>query len=192
MFQPEAKYEFIRRYCSPGHGWQVFVDIDASELGETGGKRKKPESIERQRLMQEQGRQAMQQLTSLGATVRGSRSAWFGALKRAHPSCGGLSVPGDRDIIALHPADNRLLVAEVEGTSSGQPETKLYKALGQIVMAISETESADFDTSFVVVVHGEKIGAHLRRASALSQLGISGLQIEQHPSRDRWVIGTPL
>jgi hypothetical protein len=31
MFQPEVKLEFIRRYCQPTNGWEIFVDIDASE-----------------------------------------------------------------------------------------------------------------------------------------------------------------
>ena len=74
MFQPAAKYAFVSRYCPPADGWWVYVDIDASELGETGGERRTAAAIERQQAMQHEGRQAMEQLTALGATVRGPRA----------------------------------------------------------------------------------------------------------------------
>lgn len=191
MFQPEAKYEFVRRYCSPAHGWLVFVDIDASELGETGGPRTTPEAAARRQAMQDRGRWAMEQLAALGATVRGSRGPWFDAIACSHETCRRLRVPGDRDIVAIHPAEGRLVVAEVEGLSAGQPETKLYKAIGQLVMAVSETDPGGLDASFVIVVHGDRIGEHLRRASALTRLSVSGLQLDEDPSRDRWLLGQP-
>ena len=59
MFQPQVKYEFVRRYCSPEQGWCVFVDIDGSEEGRTGGKREGDEApAKRQREMQEGARVA--------------------------------------------------------------------------------------------------------------------------------------
>lgn len=189
MYQPEAKYEFVRRYCSPKHGWIVFVDIDASELGDTGGKRIAPEAIEHQRRMKEEGSQAMSSLVALGATVRGSRRAWYANIAQKYPECGCVKVPGDRDIVAIHPEDRRLLVAEVEGASRGQPETKLYKAIGQIVMAVSESDPAGFDAVFVVVVFGDKIGPHLSRATALEPLGIRGIWLASDLECDRWLIG---
>lgn len=45
--------------------------------------------------------------------------------------------PGDRDILTVHRDQKILWVAEVEGDSSGQPEGKIYKALGQLICAIS-------------------------------------------------------
>lgn len=189
MFQPEVKCAFVSRYCPPEAGWWVYVDIDASELGETGGERRTAAAIGRQKIMQCEGRQAMQKLKALGATVRGPRAPWFASLKAAHPQFSELAVPGDRDIVAVHPEERRLIVAEVEGVSAGQPETKLYKAIGQAVMAVSETKTGGLDASFIVVVHGEKIGDHLCRATVLERLGITGLQIAREAEQDQWLIG---
>ena len=41
MFQAHAKVEFVHRYIPPRAGWAVLVDLDPSEEGRTGGKRKK-------------------------------------------------------------------------------------------------------------------------------------------------------
>lgn len=189
MFQPAAKLAFVSRYCSPADGWCVYVDIDASELGETGGARKSPEAVARQKAMQSEGHEAMAKLSVLGATVRGPRAPWFATLMQSHPQCGGLVVPGDRDIVAVHPEKRRLIVAEVEGESSGQPEAKLYKAIGQAVMAASETEPGGLDASFVVVVYGNRIAAHLRRATVLEGINVSGVSISLSPDQDEWILG---
>jgi hypothetical protein len=42
MFQLAVKLAFVKRYCNPQKGWEVFVDIDPSEEGRTGGGRKTP------------------------------------------------------------------------------------------------------------------------------------------------------
>jgi len=44
---------------------------------------------------------------------------------------------GDPDIVAYDQSGMRCLIVEVEGASSGQPEQKLYKAIGQIVRTAS-------------------------------------------------------
>jgi hypothetical protein len=44
-------------------------------------------------------------------------------------------IEGDRDIVAFYKATHRCLIAEVEGKSSGQPEQKVYRAIGQILAA---------------------------------------------------------
>ena len=124
MFQPTVKLEFVRHYCPPGRGWHVFVDIDPSEEGRTGGERTNDIAREHQRLMQSDCQAAREQLERLGAQVCGSRAQWC----RQHQLP---RIVGVRDIIALHSASRVYVVVEVEGESSGQPEQKLYKAIGQ-------------------------------------------------------------
>jgi hypothetical protein len=131
VFQPEVKLAFVLRYCSPAAGWRVFVDLDPSELGLAGGPRVQEPARARQLAMQERGELARIATEAAGVTVGGSRRAW-------HSSCGNdlPMIPGDRDIIAFHASAHRVLIAEVEGDSCGQPELKLYKAIGQIITAV--------------------------------------------------------
>lgn len=185
MFQPEVKFEFVRRYCPPAAAWQVFVDIDASEEGRTGGARTNDEARRQQAAMQRDARRVRASLATLGVVVGGERRAWF----KKH----GLPVVnGDRDIVAMHPAEQRLVIAEVEGASTGQPEQKLYKAIGQLVMAASEAPPLKWQRSLVLVVHGAAIAAHLNRAAALARLGVAGLALAPEPSEDRWCFGSSL
>jgi hypothetical protein len=184
MFQPEAKSRFVSRYCNPRSGWIVFVDIDASEEGRTGGDRKTDDARQRQREMQEQGQVARRAMESLGITVGGSRREWFCQVAKV---CQTLpTVPGDRDVVAIHPARRKLIVAEVEGDSSGQPETKLYKAIGQTVVAVSNIEANSFEVAVVIVVYGTSIAQHLRTVGNLAQLGISGVSLGATSTEDEW------
>ena len=185
MFQPEAKYEFVRRYCPPSEGWVVFVDIDASEEGRTGGERKTAKAKERQKQMQRDAVRAIKALESSKVTVGGTRAVWF-AEHDLPP------IPGDRDIVAFHPADRRCVLAEVEAISSGQAEQKVYKAVGQIVSAASVDALKDWTTQFVLVVHGEKLAQHLRRMEALMKLGISALALARVQREDEWLFGRAL
>jgi hypothetical protein len=183
MYQPEAKLLFVQRYCLPSNGWVVYVDIDASEEGRTGGQRATVEARKRQERMLESGKNAREKLKVLGAQVGGSRSDWL--LENALPP-----IEGDRDIVAFHPALLRCVIAEVEGQSSGQPEQKLYKAIGQLIMATSNSQPAGWKLEFVLVVAGAEISQHLSRATSLLRLGIRGLSIAVRPDEDQWVLGT--
>jgi hypothetical protein len=80
------------------------------------------------------------------------------------------------------------VVAEVEGASSGQPEQKLYKAIGQIVRTASHLPEG-WRCHFMVVVYGDKIATHLLRANALAKLDIAGLHLKEHLDADRWLFG---
>ncbi len=185
MFQPEVKLEFVRRYCSPADGWEVFVDIDASEEGRTGGSRKSDNAKRVQEQMQTNGRRVREEFGKLGAQVGGSREGWFDANKLP-------TVKGDRDIVAFNRERKVCRIVEVEGTSSGQPEQKLYKAIGQIVMAASTAEVKGWKRELVLVVYGDKMGTHLNQAKALRNLDVSGLVLGKHKAEDRWVIGREL
>lgn len=180
MFQPEVKYEFVKRYCSPRSGWTVFTDIDASEVGRTGGERKSDAARMVQARMQEEGRLTRQNLNNLGVTVGGSRAEWFN--RNELPI-----IQGDRDIVAFHREKRICVIAEVEGTSTGQAEQKLYKAIGQIVLASGFRSPDGWACEFVLVVHGDKIKRHLRSAHALTKLGITGISIEQIEERDEFL-----
>jgi hypothetical protein len=48
------KLHFIERFCNPTEGWTVFVDIDPSEEGLTGGQRRAEEARLRKAHMQEE------------------------------------------------------------------------------------------------------------------------------------------
>jgi hypothetical protein len=183
MFQPEAKLEFVRRYCPPSDGWAVYVDIDPSEMGETGGPRKSVEARERQTRMKDSGKRAAKELRSMGATVCGSQNEWVSAL-----GLGFDLIVGDRDIVAVRRASKTLLVAEVEGASSGQPEQKLYKAIGQVVMSLAAATPTRWTRYTVVVVHGAAMSAHLRKATALAKLGVAGLSICEKTADDEWML----
>jgi hypothetical protein len=180
MFQPEVKLEFVRRYCPPKAGWKVFVDIDPSEEGRTGGDRTTVEAKHRQEEMQSAADTARQQLEVLGVQVGGDRKNWL----RKH---GLPPVAGDRDILAFHVAERLCLIGEAEGESSGQPEQKLYKAIGQLVMAASNGEPEGWQKVLVLVVHGDKITAHLQRATALAQLAISAVALGITRPSDQWL-----
>ena len=98
---------------------------------------------------------------------------------------------GDPDVVAYNPQKKRLIVAEVEGESSGQPEQKLYKAIGQMVRTVSQLPQG-WNSRTVIVVYGDKIAAHLQCARALAKLGISGVAIADDVRNDRWLLGEPL
>ena len=180
MFQPRVKLEFIRRYLAPDNGWKVYVDIDASEEGRTGGT-----LTANQQRMREDASRVKEALARFGVQVGGPRGDWFeaGSFPR---------VAGDRDIVAFHTKRRRCVIAEIEGESTGQSEQKLYKAMGQLVMAMSVNTVEGWDTLFVLVVHGEKIAAHLERAKALQKLNISGLALARDAAADRWYFGRRL
>jgi hypothetical protein len=163
MFQPEVKLAFVRRYCPPAAGWKVLVDIDASEEGRTGREPATDEARQRKRLMKRDADRVRRALERLSVKVGGSRKRWF---KRY----GLPSIEGDRDIIAFHQARRVCVIAEVEGTSASQPEQKLYKAIGQIVMAASSDKLKGWRRTLVLVVHGERIAEHLDRAKVLAKL----------------------
>lgn len=185
MFQPRAKLEFVRRYCPPRDGWSVFVDIDPSEEGRTGGKCSTPEGRQRRLHMQEDAGDARRELQRLGATVGGSRVDWH----RKHDLP---RINGDRDIIAFNAKRRFYLVAEVEGESSGQPEQKLYKAIGQIVMAAGEHVFEGWERSLVLVVYGEVMRDHLARAHHLGKMGVSAIALGDTMKHDTLSFGPPL
>ena len=185
MFQPKVKLEFVRRYCAPKSGWRVFVDIDASEEGRTGGDRTTTEARQIQELMRTEGASARRALGELGVHVGGNRRAW--ATNNELPV-----IEGDRDIVVFHVATRRCLIAEVEGKSTGQPEQKLYKAIGQIVMATGHELPNGWDVRFVLVVNGDAISRHLDQARTLEKLGISGLSLDVSVKNDRWAFGKRL
>ena len=163
----------------------MFVDIDASEEGRTGGERTTAEAKERQQQMQRDAAAVLKKLKAAGATVGGARDAWFA--RHELPL-----IRGDRDIVAFHREEHRCVVAEVEAISSGQAEQKVYKAVGQIVSAASVAVPEGWAMQFVLVVHGEKMAEHLRRMGALVKLGISGLALEQTKEQDEWLFGRAL
>lgn len=185
MFQPQVKLEFVRQYCHPACGWEVLVDIDASEEGRTGGQRTTDEARARQRQMLTDGETASRELRRLGVSVGGNRADWY----REH----GLSqTNGDRDIVAFNTKRRLYLIVEVEGESSGQPEQKLYKAIGQIVMAASNDILDGWNRKLVLVVHGDGICKQMARVSALEKLGISALALYDNNNHGRWLFGEPL
>ncbi len=189
MYQPEVKLQFVKRYCNPNDGWQVLVDIDPSEEGRTGGARKTIEADSRRLDMQKQAQAVRRELGQLNVEVGGSRRKWLMAIQARYPDSNIPFVPGDRDIVAINPASRRLIVAEVEGESAAQPETKLYKAIGQIVTAVGTVASNEFTTAFVLVVHGQRLKTHLRKAIALSRLGVTGVCIGDDRDGDEVLFG---
>jgi len=185
MFQPRVKLEVVRRYCSPRSGWCVFVDIDASEEGRTGGERTTHEALVRQREMQQDAERVRQSLSRMGVTVGGGRSKWFRRV-------GFPRLDGDRDIVAINAQRRMYLIAEVEGASSGQPEQKVYRAAGQLVVAVSAVLLDGWRRNLVLAVHGEEAAQHLRRVRGLEALGVAGLLVSKRPADDRWLFGRPV
>jgi hypothetical protein len=185
MFQPEVKLEFVSRYCHPADGWNVLVDIDPSELGRTGGKRTTDEASTSQKKMLKDGETACRELQRIGVQVGGNRRVWY----REHELN---LIEGDRDIIAFNTRKRLHLIAEVEGESSGQPEQRLYKAIGQIVKAASEDIPDGWKRKLVLVVHGKKISRHLAHMRALEKLEISGIELSDNKNEDVWLFGEPL
>ncbi len=185
MFQPRVKLEFIRRYCSPDKGWTVFVDIDPSEEGRTGGNRVNPEAQERQHQMVEDASSVRKEFMKLGVTIGGSRENWY--YSHNFPI-----IEGDRDIVAFNSEKRLYIIAEVEGESSCQPEQKLYKAVGQIVVAASNGELENWKRILVLVVHGKKISKHLSKVSALEKIGVAAIALNQDNTRDHWRFGAEL
>ncbi len=185
MFQPEVKLEFVRRYCSPKDGWMVFVDIDPSEEGRTGGPRIDDNSRSRQTQMKKDADRVRKEFEELGVTVGGSRAEWYQS--NSLPA-----IDGDRDVVAFHPRKKLCTIAEVEGFSAGQPEQKLYKAIGQIVMAASCHEIEGWTQNLILVVYGKEIADHLGRAHALNKLGISAVSISSDELQDMWLFGKSL
>lgn len=185
MFQPRVKLEFVRRYTPPSEGWLVYVDVDPSELGRTGGENIGEEARRDRVRMQQEGNDAVERMRALGVQVGGGRFAW--RTKHGLPE-----VIGDRDIAAFHPFTNRCIIAEAEGASSGQPEQKLYKAIGQLVLAAGEVDVPGWEVSFVLVAYGEKIARHLRRAGVLPKINIYALDLtEEERALDHWIFGRP-
>ncbi len=174
MIQPLVKLEFVRRYCDPRDGWAVFVDIDASEGGRTGSPRESKEAIARQELMLRESPRAIAELQRLGVYVGSRKKEWTRLFGRARPL-----PPGDRDIIAVHDRCRLLWIIEVEGDSGGQPEGKIYKALGQLVCAASEMRLPGFTQALSLVAWGEGTAKHLKRAAAIAALGVSALVIAE-------------
>jgi hypothetical protein len=179
MFQPRAKLEFVRRYCSPKVGWRVCVDIDASEKGVTGGARKTARSIQRERLMKEDWPKVEREFQALSVQI-GSRANW-------HRSAGLPEFMGDPDILAYDFSNKEIIVAEIEAESSGQPEQKIYKAIGQIVRAASCAPDG-WRRHFVVAVHGEEAMRHLKQMTAITKLSVFGLSIASDRVDDRLVL----
>ena len=184
MFQPAVKLAFVQRYCNPAAGWTVFVDIDPSEEGRTGGARKSADSEARRFAMEASAAAVRETFSRLGVTVGGSRAGWASTVRMP-------VVDGDRDIVAYQPKARLMLVAEAEGVSSGQPETKIYKAAGQIVSAASTPTPPGWQRYLALAVHGAGLARHLERVRALSQLGVSAVVIAPDPGADTWVFGDP-
>lgn len=185
MFQPEVKFEFIRQHLPPFEGWLVYVDIDASELGKTGGLKIGPAAQLRRERMQQEGDVFVKAMEATGVQVGGSRRQW--CMRHGLPE-----VAGDRDITAFHPPTRRCIIGEVEGSSSGQPEQKLYQAIGQLVLAAGEVELPDWQVNFVLVSYGQKMGRHLRRATVLPRLKIYAWEVTGESTMpDHWIFGPP-
>lgn len=82
-----------------------------------------------------------------------------------------------------------MIIAEAEGDSAGQPEQKLYKAIGQIVIAAGEISPNGYQVEFILVLSGEKVKEYAVRAKTLERLGISALHISEDKGNDEWLFG---
>ena len=180
MFQPRVKLEFVRRYCAPTDGWCVCVDMDSPEEGRTGGERENESARQRQIEMKAHARSVSDEFRTLRVRV-GNRKQWC-------MEQGLHYFKGDPDIVAFDRFNRRCLVAEVEGASSGQPEQKLYKAIGQIVRTASHLPG-DWQCHLMVVIYGEQIARHLLDCKALEKLEIAALHLQNEQCADRWLFG---
>jgi hypothetical protein len=157
MIQPVAKLQFVERYCNPKAGWKVFVDIDPSEEGRTGSARKTDEAKARQQEMLQKAPEVIEKLNKLKVYVGKRKRHW-------EEQFAEVPLPqGDRDILAVHSSRAIIWVVEIEGDSSGQPEGKIYRALGQLVCAVSETQMLNFDRFFSLVLRSRNKSAILLR-----------------------------
>lgn len=182
IFQPKAKLEFVRRYCNPRDGWDVFVDIDASEEGRTGGERKTPESRGRQVAMKKSAEGVREEFDLLNVQVGGNRRQWSEKI--------GVAIDlGDRDIVAVNKESKLIVIAEVEAESGGQAEQKLAKAIGQIVIAVGTEPTDGFDRELVLVVAGESMIIRLPSYLILEQIGVSAVAIGHEKKDDRKAFG---
>lgn len=159
------------------------MDIDPSEEGRTGGERKSEEAQQRQTAMRRDSEVVHAAFQDLGVALGTSRAKWC----EMH---GLPRLDGDRDIVAFSQCAKRYLIAEVEGISSGQPEQKLYKAIGQIVLAASCNPLDGWSRDLCIVVHGEEIARHLRRATALQNLRVSAFHVGDSPATDECLFGS--
>jgi len=142
--------------------------------------------------MKSAGQRVRKELGELGVRVGGGRKNWL-AMVGATALCESFPcMATDRDIVAVHFKRKHLLVAEVEGESSGQPEQKLYKAIGQLVLAVSAKPESECRAAYILVVHGDAIATHLGRASILKQLKISALHLARERKNDQWLFWTAL
>jgi len=135
--------------------------------------------------MQKDGETSRKELQKLGVQVGGNRRVW----SREHELP---YINGDRDVIAFNIKKRLYLIAEVEGESSGQPEQKLYKAIGQIVKTASEEVQSGWSRNLILVVYGEKISKHLAQMKALDRLGISACVLNNNKNEDLWLFGNIL
>lgn len=103
MFQPRVKLEFIRRYLPPAGDWQIYVDVDASEMGRTGGNNIGEAALQTRKRMLQEGTASKVALAKLGVQVGGNRARW----QQQH---GLPSVKGDRDASPLVAVVTVLLV----------------------------------------------------------------------------------
>lgn len=184
MFQPRAKLEFIQRYCAPTR-FSVCVDIDASEKGRTGGKRRRQDAKKRQKDMQYDACLVEQELRDM--KVADKYRDW-----RDKEIFADLMDDGrwrGPDIMACDRKKKLCVIAEVEAESSGQPETKLYKAIGQIIRAASEPTDG-WSRAFVVVVWGDDIAKHLERMTALNCLKVNAVVLGRTKAQDRVIFGS--
>jgi hypothetical protein len=181
MFQPRAKLEFVRRYCPPNRGWHVCVDIDGSEKG-TAGKRTKESSIKRGLEMQADWFHVEKELRGLKVRI-GNYPSWCKELN--------LSTFGHRPDIATYHSDRGCIIAEVEAQSTGQPEDKVYMAVGQIMLAASVPISEKWKPHFFVVVHGSKMVDVFRRMTQLTKIPIFGFSLADN-EEDEIVIRSKL
>lgn len=182
MFQPAIKLEFVRRYCNPKRGWKVFVHIDRSEEGRTGGLRTTEIAKLRQSAMGQEAERVKGALRRLQVLPHEDCEAWCSDQALAPPA-------GRRDIFAFHSRAKVYLVVEVEGESSGQPEQKIARAIEQIVREASEPKLRSWKRELVLVAEGEKLSARLETVAALERLGISALALGSRKRNDRWVFG---
>jgi hypothetical protein len=182
MFQPRAKLEFVRRYCPPPR-FSVCVDIDASEEGKTGGPRQQELAKQRQTDMVADAAAVRQEFAKLKIDLK--YEIW--RLRETFTD-----LPGHwrgPDIIACDRAAKLCVVTEVEAESSGQPEQKLYKAVGQIVRAISQSNDL-WRRAFVIAVAGGEMADHLARMTALERLNVTAVALGPTKSDDRILFGS--